>query len=586
MLGWHQGKAAYKSLADIQALIASYATSKIPLESIWNDVSYMNARRVFTVDPVAYAGLGAYVADTMHKNGQKYVPIVGAGLAYTPDDYSYRPFRDGLASKVFINEFSNQNPFVGTAIGGQVVYPDWTATNTAAFWSSQLDSFLTLTNFDALWLDSNEATNFCNGACLDSQIKPQSVKLSMPYWPTGRDLNEQSIDLDAVHANNRNELEMHNVFALQQTKLTHDWFQNKKMRVAIASRASFAGQGKFGGRSFGENYSTVEDMKASVAGVMTMNIFGIPIGAPNVCGFIGDVSAELCARWTKLSSFYPYARNHHDGDASPVSAAFAGEYKDARVPKTTFRDIMTVAIEQKYNLIPYAYSNLIELRQKGGVYFKPLFFAFPEDLALYNRNFNDFLLGDSLKVSIEVTKLGATRSQFYFPTATWCPLWEMDSPCLVITGNNKDNLQELYSSADVSHVHMREGKIVVTANLWNAEKIMTTKDMRALPVDLHLAPMLNGAGNVGFQAFEDMWYTDDGENFDSTDLTKGSVNGYQFYMSAFTSAASWLIEVQHKLKATQSTDTTCFAMSGNDYLGDVYVHNAPSVGIQLDNYIG
>jgi hypothetical protein len=34
----------------------------------------------------------------------------------------------------------------------------------------------------------------------------------------------------------------------------------------------------------------------------------------------------------------------------------------------------------------------------------------------------------------------------------------------------------------------------------------------------------------------DMFYTDDGESFDSTDLTKGTVNGYQFYMEGQSGA--------------------------------------------------
>eukprot|EP00178_Gracilaria_changii_P006305 TRINITY_DN20847_c0_g1_i1.p2 TRINITY_DN20847_c0_g1~~TRINITY_DN20847_c0_g1_i1.p2 ORF type:complete len:191 (+),score=35.13 TRINITY_DN20847_c0_g1_i1:825-1397(+) len=118
------------------------------------------------------------------------------------------------------------------------------------------------------------------------------------------------------------------------------------------------------------------------------------------------------------------------------------------------------------------------------------------------------------------------------------------------------------------------------------DAIMTTADVRANPLDLHVFPMLNGAGNEGFQAFNEMFYTDDGENFDSTDFSKGTVNGYQFYMTADTSGEDFVIQVSHKMKATASTDKTCMSMSMNDFLGEIYVHNAVQVDIQLDDFVG
>jgi alpha-glucosidase (family GH31 glycosyl hydrolase) len=45
-----------------------------------------------------------------------------------------------------------------------------------------------LIGFDGLWLDMNEASNFCVGACYKRQTVNNSVKNMLKYVPTGRDL--------------------------------------------------------------------------------------------------------------------------------------------------------------------------------------------------------------------------------------------------------------------------------------------------------------------------------------------------------------------------------------------------------------
>ena len=91
--------------------------------------------------------------------------------------------------------------FTGEVWPVDAVYPDFTLDVTKNWWSTNLDNFHNTIKFDGLWLDMNEASNFCKGVCYQEQLAPKLLKQKLPYTPTGRDLEEKSISLDAVHRN-------------------------------------------------------------------------------------------------------------------------------------------------------------------------------------------------------------------------------------------------------------------------------------------------------------------------------------------------------------------------------------------------
>lgn len=70
------------------------------------------------------------------------------------------------------------------------------------------------------------------------------------------------------------------------------------------------GSGKFNSHWLGDNHSNWNDLQKSIPDVMNFNMFGIPLVGPDTCGFNGDSDQDLCYRWTQLSTWYPFSRNH------------------------------------------------------------------------------------------------------------------------------------------------------------------------------------------------------------------------------------------------------------------------------------
>jgi hypothetical protein len=78
----------------------------------------------------------------------------------------------------------------------------------------------------------NEASNFCNGVCYESQLSSSPVKNLLPYVPM-RNLETKSLPLDSVHADNEEmmtmsvtELDAHSLFGTMEALATHNWFQS------------------------------------------------------------------------------------------------------------------------------------------------------------------------------------------------------------------------------------------------------------------------------------------------------------------------------------------------------------------------
>lgn len=153
-----------------------------------NYVDYMDLRKVFTLDPLRYPlHLVREVVSYLHSHDQHYIVMVDPAVAYA----DYPPFEKGVQDGVFLTD-ANGSVYQGVVWPGVTAFPDWFALKTQEYWNDQFSSFFDPDNgvdIDALWIDMNEASNFCEWPCSnpeafaqknDDPPNPPAVRLSAP----------------------------------------------------------------------------------------------------------------------------------------------------------------------------------------------------------------------------------------------------------------------------------------------------------------------------------------------------------------------------------------------------------------------
>eukprot|EP00347_Sterkiella_histriomuscorum_P014109 403362137 len=564
-LGWSQSKWGYSDTYKLRDVVQQYRANDLPLDVQWSDIDYLRTYRDFEYDYERFWDLPQFI-DELHDMNMKYVPIIDAGIAYRTHG-NYSSFEDGLADDVFMK--INDENFIGQVWPNDAVYPDYYNPKTTPWWNRQLSYLWSSIKFDGLWQDMNEASNFCFGACYDRQQAQSPVKHKLKYTPTQRNLDHKSMSMDATHSNGYQQIDTHNYYGTQMVKATDKWFADQDMRTFIIERSSFAGMGKYGSRWLGDNFSDAKSMGYSVSGIMLMNIFGIPLVGSDICGFIGDTSPELCARWHVVGSFYPFSRNHNNnGNIDQEPYRFKGlEYE----PGVQYFDIMKNAIKNKYQLIRYYYSSLVQLSLKGsGTFYKPLFFEFPEDPYVYQDVIYNIMLGNSLKLSVNTNTLNQNSTNYQFPPGLWCNLYQSAKyPCFTSTIG-----QQIYlpSKAYDAHVHIRQGSIVPLQNATEI-KFSTTYDLQQQPVDFHILGEPTSKTSTNFRALGD-YYNDDGLTRNLTN----KLNSYQIVAQQTNNQLS--MQIIWVDQATNYTQNGCSAVNMNDYISKIFFYNAK--GFQIN----
>lgn len=178
----------------------------------------MDDNNDFTLNKETFKELPEFINE-LHSLGMHYVPIVDPGVSGSEPSGKYPPYDQGLAMNIFVLNASSL-PFIGKVWNSKsTVWPDFTNPNTLDYWTSMLKMMHDEFQFDGVWIDMNEPSNFLSGSTTGC---PQSKLEDPPYVPgvNGGKLNYKtmcmtSLQYAGTHYN------VHNLFGITEATVTN-----------------------------------------------------------------------------------------------------------------------------------------------------------------------------------------------------------------------------------------------------------------------------------------------------------------------------------------------------------------------------
>ncbi|PIK48957.1 putative maltase-glucoamylase, intestinal [Apostichopus japonicus] len=155
-LGFQLSRWDYGNLTRHKEVVNDLRKHNIPHDVQYTDIDYMYMKRDFTVDPVAYAGLSDWI-DELHSRGMRHIPILDHAIGIADDYEAYNTLMD---KKAYVSWPGEDRPLVGEVWPGRTVYPDFLHQSGWEWWIEECVNFKNVLDYDALWIDMNEPSNF------------------------------------------------------------------------------------------------------------------------------------------------------------------------------------------------------------------------------------------------------------------------------------------------------------------------------------------------------------------------------------------------------------------------------------------
>jgi alpha-glucosidase len=483
VLGYHQGCYGYFSEATVVAAAQRYRAASIPLDGMHIDVDFQNNYRTFTASPEKFPGGGKPTFDALHQIGIKASTNITGIVSMVPQDESgavtpYSVLQTGTALDAFykdarvddgpalanpgwliVNENygvdTGINPFqsAGSNLGTYGHYADLGRPQIRQWWGTLYKPLLDA-GLDMVWQDMTDPAT------------QSSVSDTMPWKTLPLNLSVYDFTANAMvpHA------KVHNVYALNLISATYEglttYYQSNgtNKRPFIIARGGYAGVQRYAASWTGDSASDWNFLSILIPEILNFGLSGQPLAGADVGGFAtsaaggfqngtgpaGVTDPELLTRWTTLSAFIGWFRNHYNG----YTKAYQEPYRYGE----PYASICRRYIEIRYKLLQYFYDALYECTTTGLPICRPLFLTDRSDPRVYQHLDDQFVVGNDILVAPVVIH-GQTSRDVYLPAGSnWFAYTDNTAPLI---GPNAGGAAISWNvPIDIVPIYVRAGAII------------------------------------------------------------------------------------------------------------------------------
>jgi len=449
-LGYQQCRWSYKNEGIVRRLAKKFRTLRVPCDVIFLDIHYLDGYKVFTFHPKRFPDPQKLISD-LKKDGFRIITIVDPGVKIEP---GYPVFDQGMEKNYFVHS-AQGGYFTANVWPGAVYYPDFYQANVREWWGG-LQKFLTDLGIAGIWNDMNEPAGW-------SKVRGGVNFLEMRHGPNG----------EIEHAL------AHNAYGSLMTQASFEGLKTLRPeeRPFVISRGGYSGIQKYACVWTGDNTSNWDQLRLAPSMLLNLGISGVPMVGADIGGFGGHPSAEMYARWLQQGVFYPFSRTHTaQGTPSQDPFSFGKKVLDAG----------RLAIQVRYQLLPYFYSYMKEASENGRPLMRAMLLEFPEDEKTYQMT-DQFMIGEWLLVAPVMEPKVASR-KIYLPAGEW---YQFETSGMI----KGEKELEAAVGLDTIPIYVKAGAIIPLAPVMNY-----TGEKPWSPITLQFYP---GSEKSCFDLYED-----------------------------------------------------------------------------------
>jgi alpha-glucosidase len=506
-LGYHQGCYGYYDHEKVLGAATAYRQAAIPLDGIHIDVDFQNNYRTFTASPMKFPSGGKTTFAALADLGVKASTNITGIVTIQPLDENgaaspYDVLDSGKTVNAFIQDIraeaptapsvglfvtnesygcnygSNPYPSPGapldpscgqTPLGTYGYYADLGRPDIRDWWGGLYQPLLDA-GLEMVWQDMTDPAT--QPSVSDSMPwKTLALNLMMYDWTAGGLVPSAHI---------------HNVFALNLISATYEGLIKLRQasgvdkRPFIIARGGYTGVHRYAASWTGDSASDWNFLSILIPEILNFGLSGQSLAGADVGGFAlsgasgaangtqsgssvqngsvvgGITDPELITRWTTMSSFFGWFRNHYDG----YNKQYQEPYNYPEPVPTICRKYIGI----RYKLLQMFYDAMYEATQSGLPICRPMFGA-------------DFLVAP-------VIQHGQTSRDVYLPAGSnWFAYQDTQAP---LQGPSPGG-QEVnwYVPLDIVPLYVRAGAIVPRREL---EQYVGESPVNPITLDVYPGP--------------------------------------------------------------------------------------------------